>query len=72
MKSPEEIISNLNVSVYHDPEVEYPDAPPYSPSIGYPEYILRDISQKENSVYEAVRKAMLLLGLDKDNFGTVL
>ena len=69
MKTPEEIISNLNVSVYHDPELGYPDEPPYSPGIRYPEYSLRDMSQKVNSVYDAVRNTLLLLGLDKENFG---
>lgn len=70
MKSPEEIISDLNVSVYHDPGLEYPSEPPYSPYTKYPEYFFHDINKKENGVYDAVRNALLLLGLDKDNFNT--
>lgn len=70
MKSSEEIISNLNVSVYHESELEYPDEPPYSPHIGYPEYLFDDTSEKKNGAYDAVRNALLLLNLDKDNFDT--
>jgi len=70
MKNPEEIISDLNVSVYHEHGMKYPDEPPYSPHIRYPEYPLPDTSERENGVYDAVRNALLLLGLDKDNFGT--
>lgn len=70
MKSPEEILTNLNVSVYHDFELEYPDEPPYSPGISYPEYSLRDVSQKDNRVYEAVRETLKLLGMDGNNFNT--
>jgi uncharacterized protein (DUF362 family) len=70
MKKPEEIISDLDVSVYHNPELEYPDEPPYSPHIRHPEYFFNNTSEKENGVYDAVRNALLLLGLDKDNFDT--
>jgi uncharacterized protein (DUF362 family) len=70
MKKPEEIISDLDVSVYHNPELEYPDEPPYSPHIRYPEYFFNNTSEKENGVYDAVRNALFLLGLDKDNFDT--
>ena len=70
MESPDEIIDNLNVSVYHDPELGYPDEPPYSPGIKYPEYSLRDISQQENHVYDAVRETLELLGMDRNNFDT--
>lgn len=70
MKNPEEIGSNLNVSVYHDPGLGYPDESPYSPHTRYPEYFLPHLSEKENGVYDAVRSALLLLGLDEANFGT--
>jgi len=70
MKTPEQILSNLNVSVYHDPVLRYPDEPPYSPHIRYPEYLFDDINEKTNSVYDAVRNGLFTLGLDKDNFGT--
>ena len=70
MKSPEEILTNLNVSVYHGSELSYPDESPYSPGIKYPEYSLRDISQQENCVYDAVRNGLMLLGMDRNNFDT--
>lgn len=70
MKTPEEIISNLNVSVYHNPALEYPDEPPYSPHIRYPEYFFDGTSERENGVYDAVRNALFLLNLDNDNFDT--
>lgn len=70
MKNPEEIISDLNVSVYHDSMLEYPDDSPYSPHTKYPEYFLDDTSKRENGVYNAVRNALFLLGLNKDNFNT--
>jgi len=70
MKTTEEIISDLNVSIYHDPVLEYPDELPYSPHISYPEYFFDEINEKENGVYDAVRNELLLLGLDKDNFNT--
>ena len=70
MKSPEEILTNLNVSVSHNQEMDYSDEPPYSPGISYPEYSLRDISQKENCVYDAVRETLKLLNMDRDNFDT--
>lgn len=69
MRTPEEIISDLNVSIYHVPELEYPDEAPYSPSTKYPEYFFRDICKKENGVYSAIRNALFLLGMDKDAYG---
>jgi len=70
MKTPEEIFSNLNVSVHHDFALEYPNEPPYSPHIRYPEYLFDDTCSSENGVYDAVRNALFLLGLDKDRFNS--
>lgn len=70
MKSPEDIISDLSVSVYHDPQLKYTDEPPYSPHIRHPEYLFQDVSKQGNGVYDAARNALLLLGMDKDNFNT--
>ena len=71
MKSLEEIISNLNVSIYHKCDLEYPKETTYSPHIRYPEYKMNDISEKEkNHIYDAVRNSLILLGLDKKNYNT--
>jgi uncharacterized protein (DUF362 family) len=70
MKTPEEIISNLNVSVYHNPALKYPDEPPYNPHSRYHEYFFDGTSKRENGVYDAVRHALRLLNQDNDNFDT--
>lgn len=70
MKTPEEIISNLNVSIYHEHGMRYPDEPPYNSHISYPEYFFNGTSERENGVYDAVRNVLFLLSLDKDNFDT--
>ena len=70
MKNMEEMISNLNVAIYHEPGMIYPETPPYDPHIAYPEYFLHNISIRENRVYNAVRNTLFLLGLDKNNFDT--
>lgn len=66
----EEILSNLNVSIYQDGNINYPENPPYSPENKFAEYKLKDISKSPNDVYSAVRNALYLLGMDKDNFNT--
>jgi uncharacterized protein (DUF362 family) len=48
---------------------KYCDQSPYSPSVSYPEYPFDDISSCPNDVYDAVRKHLFNLGLDKENFG---
>lgn len=50
----------------------YPQAPPYHPSINYPEYQFRDTSKEENQVYAGVREGLFKLELDKNNFGNNL
>ena len=59
----------MEVSVVHT-KAYYPQ-PPFHPSTPYPEYpYSRDaISQEENPVYEAVRKALYLAGLDQEHYG---
>ncbi len=47
----------------------YPALPPFHPSIAYPEYTGRDLSQEENPVYHGVRECLRLLGLDGEHFG---
>ncbi|HEY5122969.1 MAG TPA: DUF362 domain-containing protein [Ignavibacteria bacterium] len=48
---------------------QYCNESPFSPGIYYPEYPFNDISTNPNYVYDAVRKHLFNLGLDKDNFG---
>ncbi len=70
MKNPTELIDDLNVAIYHDPMLKYPTEAPYSPHVNYPEYPFHSLSQKENSVYDAVRTTLFLLGLGEGNFGS--
>lgn len=72
MKSAMELLGDLSVAIYHDPGVAYPGEAPYSPHCKYPEYPLQHISKTANSVYSAFRETLLLLGLDRENFGTSL
>ena len=65
-----DILSNGKVSIFHEPELDYPHQAPYSPSTRYPEYFIPDMAGEENKVYEAVRNSLALLNLDKDAFGT--
>jgi uncharacterized protein (DUF362 family) len=54
----------------NDKMSEYFDIPPFHPSEEYPEYPFgkKNVSDKSNHVYDAVRNALFLLGLDKENF----
>lgn len=70
MKNPAELLDDLNVAIYQDAGLKYPREAPYSPHIGYPEYHLKHIAKEENYVYDAMRQNLLLLGLDRENFGT--
>lgn len=70
MKTAVDLLDDLNVAIYHDPGLTYPDDEPYSPHIRYPEYPLRHTIYEQNSVYDAVRQTLLLLNLDQKNFGT--
>jgi len=49
----------------------YPAEVPFNPALAYPEYpFTKHLAEKANDVYDAFRKLLLLLGFDKDNFGT--
>lgn len=56
------------VSTGHD---GYPSAPPYSPSIAYPEYPFdsETLAKEANFAYEGVRNALHLLQLDQGHYG---
>lgn len=60
----------LNTVAIIEVKPSYPQKAPYHPSVNYPEYPLKDISEEENQVYDGVRAGLLKLGLDKNNFGT--
>jgi len=48
----------------------YPKEAPFHPSERYPEYPFQDVwSEPDNAAYSIVRNALLLLALDKSNFG---
>ena len=65
-------LENYAVALYKAGRAEYPESPPFHPSENYPEYIFegRGHLSLDNTVYEAVRSALYLLGLDVDNYGT--
>ena len=58
-------------SLYHNENMSYPDnGALYRPSVAYPEYPFADeISCVSNIVYDGVREALRLAGLDSANFG---
>jgi len=60
------------VAVLRRPDVTYPEAAPFNPPVEYPEYPFKGCCplDKTNRVYDAVRETLLLLGLDKANYGT--
>jgi len=60
--------SAMAVSTGH---VRYPSAPPYSPSIAYPEYPFNSetLADEVNHAYEGVRDALRLLELDEEHYG---
>jgi uncharacterized protein (DUF362 family) len=48
----------------------YPTIAPFNPSIKYPEYRSKEISNESNEAYSAVRETLVLLGLDKEKIDT--
>ena len=42
----------------------------FRPSTKYPEYLYDDFSTEENYVYEGIRESFILLGLDKNHYGS--
>lgn len=63
-----DMVNSNIVSVYKNEKMEYPELPPFNPSVRYPEYPFEDISKDPNLVYEGVRKSLFQLGLDKKHF----
>lgn len=65
------MIDTPRVAVFRD-EPAYPEQPPYSPAVAYPEYPFAGagLSEGPNATYAAVRGALHALGLDAERFGT--
>ena len=64
---------NNTVAVVEAGTKEYPTKPPFGPPEPFPELSQLPFSvglDPENHVYKAVREALILLGLDKENIGT--
>ncbi len=59
--------------LYFDPNLQYPKDPVCSPSEPYPEYPwpVNTISSHPNSVYAAIRKMFIDMGLDAEHVGTL-
>lgn len=66
------MIDNCNVYLMHKDVFKYPKNSPFRPSIAFPEYRLKELSNDGdyNAVYDLVRDSFILMGLDKDNYGT--
>ena len=58
-----------HVAVVRTSDVRDPDAAPFSPSEAYPEYEFGDLSSKPNPAYAAVRRCLMVAGLDNDRYG---
>ena len=64
-----ELLSSTEVSISTGQE-KYPSNSPYSPNIGYPEYLFstQDLASETNHAYEGVRDALRLLKLDAEHY----
>lgn len=64
-----DIKKNSRIAFFYDKNISYPEIAPFSPHKNYPEYPFgqKNLSKK-NDVYDAVRKTLFYLELDKDNF----
>lgn len=63
-------IGEGNVVVYSG-EAAYPEQPPFSPSLSYPEYEFGgELSTEPNACYESVRNTFRIAGLDASAFGS--
>jgi uncharacterized protein (DUF362 family) len=59
----------MRVAIYESNCRSYPKTGGFSPSKRYPEYLFEDLSI-DGSIYDAVREAFRLMGLDNGKFGT--
>lgn len=66
------LLESNKVAIFQDEHVkEYFKIPPFHPSQKYPEYPFdeQNISKENNSIYDMVREAFILLNLDDKNIG---
>jgi uncharacterized protein (DUF362 family) len=64
---------NKKVTIYKQEYIKYPLNAPYNPRCVYPEFFNihnNIVLDKDNYVFESVRSAFKLLGLDKENINT--
>lgn len=67
----EELLKREEVAISGGFKAVYPETPPFNPSVEYPEYPLgKMLLSDSNPVYEAVRDSLIMLGLDKEKFGS--
>lgn len=61
------------ISIVKNNQAIYPDKGMlFRPHTAYPEYIFpSDLSEEANNVYEMIRDGLHMLGLDKENYGTM-
>lgn len=48
---------------------QYPDRPPYHPSVDYAEYAHGEVAPEPNEAYESIRDLLAYLGLDRERYG---
>jgi len=58
------------VAIFRQDRPAYPERPPYHPPARYPEFSDTTELDPSNAAFTAVREALLLLGLDRENAGT--
>ena len=63
-------MSRHSVAIFRQDRPAYPERPPYHPPARYPEFPDTTELDASNTAFAAVREALLLLGLDRENVGT--
>lgn len=58
------------IAIQYNPQLNYSEEIPYSPSEKYPEYKFSHLSIKNNLVYGHIRTLLIDLDLDKEHVGT--
>lgn len=66
----ERALDPARVSIAASAEPRYPCSPPFDPGERYPEYHTGSCAGEPNHAYHAVRRSLLLLGLDAGSAGT--
>ena len=64
------ILHDNKVSFYKTLEATYPSVKPYHPSERYPEISYKALSGEQNYAFDAIRNALALCELDKENLNT--